>query len=225
MRISTARWCSSKRARRSTTKASSSRRTRCCAAPTSCTPSRRCSSTSRALDGAGDLDGAIEGYEQYLEERPDAEDAGAIRARLQTLREQRARLEAEDAPEETDEPVEEVEDAPPETSEGGDDVMGILPWIVAGVGVVVIGAGVGLGLVALDYGEQAQNEPTMRRAVSLQDEGETYALIANLLYIAGGAIAAAGVAWGVIVLADGDGDDASANLRVLPGVVELSGAF
>lgn len=49
---------------------------------------------ARALEGAGDLDGAIESYERYLEENPDAEDAGAIRARVGTLREQRARLAA-----------------------------------------------------------------------------------------------------------------------------------
>lgn len=172
----------------------------------------------RALEGAGDLDGAIDAYARYLATAEDPPDRGAVEGRLATLRAQRDALagggrdEAREAPE------------PPTTSPGGGGGVEVAPWIVAGGGVLVLGTAIVLGVVSQDLGSQAAVEPVQADAVALHADAETFALAANVLYVAGGVIAAAGAVWGIVSLTSGDGGS-QASLRFGPGSIALAGRF
>jgi tetratricopeptide (TPR) repeat protein len=72
--------------------------------------------------------------------------------------------------------------------------LDVVPWVIAGVGAV--GAGVGWGVL----GSMAKNkQPADANAdPGAQDDAHKLAIIADVVGAAGAAIAAAGVAWGVV---------------------------
>lgn len=183
---------------------------------------------ARALEGDGDLDGAIESYEQYLRDAPDAPDRGAVEARLVTLRDQRDRLnEAEDGDEGGTESAER-DPALTATPPSSGATVEPLPWIVAGVGVVAVGVGAVFGVVSQDKASAARDEPIQVNASNLHDEATTFATLANVFFVAGGILAAGGVAWGVISLTSGSGDEreaAQAEAAIVPGGVVVRGRF
>ncbi|MAQ15131.1 MAG: hypothetical protein CMN30_10115 [Sandaracinus sp.] len=179
---------------------------------------------ARALEGMGDLDGAIAAYERYLEAEPDTRDRGAIEARLVTLRQQRADRDAlEEERRRATEPVvvaepEPVAPPPPERSPS------VVPWVLVGVGVATAGAGVVTGVLSASAHDDAVGAPNHAEAVDAVDREERLALITNVLFATGGAIALAGLVWGLIDLL-GSGDEGSVALRVGPGGFTLRGAF
>lgn len=180
---------------------------------------------ARALEGMGDLDGAIDGYERYLAEADDPPDRGAVEARLDTLRVQRAALARE-----AESWAEEPERDGTGNAGASDDEPRVdpIPWLVLAGGVVVLGVGAGLGVAAEDLGIQAQSEPVMAEAVALHDEATALATGANALLILGGVAILAGLTWGIIALAvEGEAGDggASAALRIGPGTVAVTGRF
>ena len=182
---------------------------------------------ARAEEGMGDLTAAIDSYERYLTAAPDAPDHGAIEARVATLRRQRDELsaaEADDhAPGGDDGANVAVAPEPAERQTGG---VTPLPWIVAGVGVAVIGAGVVLGVVSQGKSNEAAIEPVQVTAADLHSEASTFATLANVMFIAGGIVAAAGVAWGVIRLTSGgSSSEAGVEADLVPGGVVLHGRF
>jgi hypothetical protein len=111
------------------------------------------------------------------------------------------------------------------TDEGGGASIDPVPWIVAGVGVAVLGAGVAFGVVSQDYDTQAADEPVMATAVDLHSQAETFAILANVFFIAGGLTAAAGLVWGIVSLTGGGDEETEVSARVLPGGLELFGRF
>lgn len=180
----------------------------------------------RALEGMGDLDGAIDAYQRYLDEAGDVEDRGAIERRLETLRAQRAQLAGEraDAPE-RGEATARDEVAPPDRASAGGPDVDPAPWIVAGAGVALIGAGIGFGVVSRDLDGQAAAEPVMATAVDLHAQAETYAIVANVFFVAGGLAALGGAVWGVVSLATGGSDEGVVELRISPTGAVLRGRF
>ena len=131
----------------------------------------------RALESAGDLDGAIEAYARYLDEAPSAEDRGAIEVRLRTLRNQRDRL-AQGGDEDGDRYTTFEEPADGEVDgEGGGSA---LPWVVAGAGVAVTGLGVAFGLMSQSKHDSAESARVQRDAFDLQSDAETFATLANV---------------------------------------------
>ncbi len=174
----------------------------------------------RALEGAGDLDGAIDAYGRYLETADEAPDRGAVEARLTTLRAQRDALAGARASETEPAAPGATEDA----TEGGGGSVEIAPWLLVGGGGVVVGVGVALGVLSQDLASQAAAEPVQVEAVALHSDAQTFATVANVLYVAGGVIAGAGLVWGVVSLTSGDGD-AQARLEVGPGSVGVRGTF
>lgn len=145
----------------------------------------------RSREGAGDRSGAVEAYQRYLSETPDAPDRASIEVRI-------ARLQQEIAlrPPETDDAPLGESDASSHRSRGPE----LAPWILVGVGggllITAIGFGVGSTLDAHD----AQAEPVQERAVELHSRAEAFALTANVLYVVGGLTLIAGGTWGVIDL-------------------------
>jgi len=181
---------------------------------------------ARALEGMGDLDGAIESYERYLREAEAPPDRGAVEARLDTLRVQRAALarEAESWGQEEPGPPEPAPEEAPAESPPIDPA----PWLVLAGGIVVMGVGAGLGVASNDLGTQAQREPVMADAVALHDEATALATGANALFVIGGLAALAGLTWGIIAVAletDEGEEGASATLRIGPASVAATGRF
>lgn len=172
---------------------------------------------ARALEGMGDLDGAVETYERYLAEAGSAPDRGAVERRLVTLREQRDRLARADSNSETTAPT--VEPPPPS---GGGVTIDPIGWIVAGVGLAMIGGGAAFGVVSQDLDGQAAAAPVMVDAVDLHSQAETMAILADVFFVAGGLAVAGGVIWGIATI--GSEEDA-VTARFGPGSVELRGRF
>ena len=172
----------------------------------------------RALESAGDEGGAVDAYERYLEEVPDAEDRALIEGRLRQLREEIAEEErlrssvasgASTGSEASAEPVE----------EGGSVVTG--PLVLGGVGLLVVAAGVVSGVLALGKEADADAEPVHQRARELLDDAETLATVTNALLVGGAVIVAVATTWLVIAL----GSEEEVSLRIGPGSFAVAGHF
>lgn len=178
----------------------------------------------RALEGAGDPQAALEAYERYLQEDPQSDKRGAVQARIETLRDQ---VEERNALEEEARRAREGSVSTTDTRTKVNPV----PWVVAGVGVVGLGVGAVFGLMATSAHADAVDDPVMLSAAQSAEDADTYAMIANVSFIAGGILAAIGVTWGVLTLGGGGGDaeddagDEVARLSIGPGSLALSGSF
>ncbi len=180
---------------------------------------------ARALEGDGDLEGAIDAYARYLETAGDVPDRGAIERKLDTLRREVAeheRLEhAERAP-----PQRASEAAPPPQGSARRAGPSPLPWVVAGVGAAGMIAGAILGGLALAAHDSALGAPSQRETDTEQRHAQDLAIATDIALIAGGVILAAGVAWGVIDLVGAQGEsEARLRLHVLPAMAALEGTF
>ena len=172
---------------------------------------------ARALEGLGDLEGALVAYEAFLEGEPETDDRGAIEARITTLRRQIAeRAALEDAAGET-------ESAPIAGAASTGRDPSPAPWIIAGVGALGLGVAVVLGVLAQSRNDEAMTEPVHERTVALVDEAQGLALAANVTWVAAGVVTLAGLVFGIVdVVSSADGDVA---LRAGPGAVALRARF
>lgn len=175
---------------------------------------------ARAYETDGRLEDALDAYRRYLEEEPEATDRGAIETRITAIESQlveNARL------------AEERRRAEERAAQRRDEASGpsALPWVIAGVGVLTVGAGTIFGLLAEGARDDAVADPVHADALATFARGEDFALTANVLFAIGGALAAAGVIWGVIDLSiSGDrGDEASARLEIGPASLRLHCSF
>ena len=75
-----------------------------------------------------------------------------------------------------------------------------LPLIPIGIGASAIGVGIGFGMRARDFEERADNEPIGTDAAAFHDSAVSNARVANILFVTGGAVVAAGIVWEVFVL-------------------------
>jgi tetratricopeptide (TPR) repeat protein len=152
----------------------------------------------RACDGMGDLPCAIDAYERYLA-ASSPPDRGAIEQRIETFKAELAERAAKE------------QHPPPRTAARGS----VLPWVVASVGAVGVGAGVAMALVALKKHDDAASDPVQSSAASEQASAESLMTAANVTLVAGALGAAAGVAW--IVLEP----KSQASVAVGPGALRL----
>jgi tetratricopeptide (TPR) repeat protein len=136
----------------------------------------------RAYEGLGDLPNAAQSYEAFLASQPNASDRGALQRRIATLRQQLAEREALRR---------QVEGRRPRGPSA-------LPWLLAGIGAAGLVTGGAFGLAANHTHAQATNEPTYAKAADLQSEARSFATVANVCFVAGGALLLAGVAWGLL---------------------------
>src|SRR5512134_1262829 len=152
---------------------------------------------ARALEGMGDTRGAVEQYEKYLATATDIKDRGAIERRVDTLKIQ---IEQQDEKERIARDAATLPKRRPETERPAEQPQGrsILPWVTVGVGVAIVGAGGAMGYLATQRHDAAVDEPIHAESRRLQDQAETYATTANVLFIAGGVVVAGGVVWAVL---------------------------
>jgi len=144
----------------------------------------------RAYEGLGDTKNAIDAYDRYLKAKPDADDRGAIEARLTTLRHQLELERHAQAPVVTAQ-------APPIPVKARP--LAPAPIVVTTIGAVGVVTGAVLGIVALSV-SSSQNAPQTSQ-VDAQNEHDTasgLATGANVAYIAGGIVALAGIVWIII---------------------------
>lgn len=173
---------------------------------------------ARALEGSGDFEGAIEQYESYLKTATEIPDRGAIERRIATLKLQVAARNAITVPGGSGEPTplpppSGTPDKPPSAPVADIDPRGPetqgsprrIPWLVAGGGVAILGAGAAFGYLSQSRHDAAVDEPVQREAAALQDQAKQFATISTVALIAGGVITVGGVTWGVIELQRGGG--------------------
>jgi tetratricopeptide (TPR) repeat protein len=157
---------------------------------------------ARALEGVGDLPGAIENYERYLTEATTVDDRPAIERRIATLKEQLART----APGGDTTPTPPVGGgATPPVVPGGGGAQGSIPatsmamrddevaprpsmapFVVAGGGVAIAAAGGVFAYLAGAREDDAHAAPVQEDAARLLDDARGNAKLANVLFVAGG---------------------------------------
>jgi len=98
-------------------------------------------------------------------------------------------------------------------------------FIVTGVGVAGLATGVVLALVAGGKHSSAVDERDVVRAESLQSGARTFATAANVVLVAGGVVAAAGVTWIGFDLFGRQPSSPRAALVVHPSSIALEGRF
>lgn len=151
-----------------------------------------------------ELDLAIEFYRRYIAS-PDADPAAAARAtrRIRELKAEkaareeaelermRARREPAPQPEPTPARADTVR-APVETTDPGADQR-LMGWIGVGVGAAMLATAGGLGVAAQSRADDFGASVSLDQKKSFRDEGETFALTADVLYAVGGVAAVTGV--------------------------------
>jgi len=181
---------------------------------------------ARSLEGMGDNKGALEAYQQYLATGKDIEDRGALERRVATLQ---AEIDAANKPAE---PAPVPAPAPTPTPAPAPAIVvplpahetapaSRLPLVVIGVGVLAGAAGGGCVLVANSRHDDATNAVGALAAQSLQTSAQHYATAANVLFVAGGAIALAGMVWEIHSLGSHRRASVTARARVAPSALGL----
>jgi tetratricopeptide (TPR) repeat protein len=186
---------------------------------------------ARAYEGMGETERALSAYRRYLEADPTTRDRRSIETRIETLErqlEERRALEEKTRAAAAARGRERTDAVPPRAPSP-------LPWIVAGVGALGVGAGAVLGVMSQgkrDDAEDPDAAPNGQAAAELVDDAETLATGANVAFIAGGAVLLGGVVWGIVDVV-GSGSAAQAGrapaprvtVWMSPGKVGLRGAF
>lgn len=160
---------------------------------------------ARAHEGLGNTDQAIEAYEKFLAQDPKTNDRGSIEQRLTTLRRQREdriaaqkareaeQSKANSAPAKQPPPPAAV--PPPREEPKPEPKRSVLPYVVAGTGVALIGVGAVTGILAKSGESDANAEPIHARAVDERDSAESMATVSTITFIAGGALLVVGAGW------------------------------
>lgn len=131
---------------------------------------------ARSCENAGYLMCAEETYAAYVALDAKAEDLPAIKIRLEVLRGQ----------------IRERED---------DERPAIAPWIIAGTGVLGLGVGTTLGIVATERHAEGDAELIQVRAIELQEQATDLATASTVTFVTSGVVTGVGLVWGALDLA------------------------
>jgi tetratricopeptide (TPR) repeat protein len=184
---------------------------------------------ARALEGGGELEGAIEAYEEFLKSERAVPDRGAIEQRVATMRrllEERRALETRTATRPEPLPPTGVPAGP--TGSPGPRPRRPVPWILTGIGVATLATGGVFGGLALERHDAAKSDPIQASAASAQNTAKRYATVATVLFAAGGAVTAAGVIWLIAQYASRERKAARASgigVALGPGALVIVGTF
>lgn len=176
----------------------------------------------RSLEGLGDKQGAVEAYENYLATAKEVDDRGAIERRIATLKAELA--ERAKPVEPTPPPPIEPVKPPPEkiiVIAPAVEQPSALPWLPIGVGAAAIGAGVLFGVTARGAHDDAVAAVSGVDAQKRQDDAHRDATIANVAFIAGGVVLAAGIAWEIYEHRHRDAPTTALRAKIAPANVAL----
>src|SRR5262249_46376471 len=143
---------------------------------------------ARALEGAGDTEGAIGAYERYLEASSSAQDRAIVEERIAMMRRQladRSRLEEERRQalvreerarrEARERSHEEAELRANATMADRGKRPNFIPWIPAGVGVAVLGVGITFSALAVSRDDNARHAQSQSEALSVRHDATSFA--------------------------------------------------
>lgn len=179
----------------------------------------------RAYEGLGELERALAAYEEYLQEAPRAPDRETTERRVEALKREIAERKAAPPPTPTPAPATPPPAAaqpaaappppPPITRNPS-----VVPIVVVGAGLATLAGGGVFGLLTNRAHDDAVANPRGPGATSDQDRAETFSVVANACFVAGGVLTAAGIAWTIVDrtgTAPGTGTGrSSAALRLTP---------
>jgi tetratricopeptide (TPR) repeat protein len=158
---------------------------------------------ARAYENVGDLDHAVQTYEQYLREAKEIKDRPAIEEHVAVMKKEIA--DKAQLAKERDEALKKSakKDEPPSAPSApvAKRSPSPAPWIIAAIGVGSLGAGAGLGAVALSKNGDATKAASQLDASNLHDSAKSLALGSTIAFVAGGVIAGVGLTWGIIDVA------------------------
>jgi tetratricopeptide (TPR) repeat protein len=143
---------------------------------------------------------ALEAYRAYAAQVPDAPNLELVRGRIRLL----------------------------EASTGGRATgEALAPWLIVGIGVALMGAGVPMVVVAGEDANAVNTAPdgsVWADYAGAADGAVPISIAGQVLTYVGAAAIAGGLAWGIAELAGGGGGEAVA-VRVGPGSIALRGRF
>jgi tetratricopeptide (TPR) repeat protein len=174
---------------------------------------------AKAHEGKGDLIAAVDAYERYLRDAKDIPDRKAIEGRVDTLRAQIAGNEAlrKRAEEERRKREQAERDAEKSPSP--------VPWVIAGVGAAGLTVGGVLAALAQEKEDEVPDSESQLAAADTIEEGERFALGANVSFAVGGALLAAGVVWGVVDVTVLSAPEPAVSVRLGPSGIAIAGSF
>lgn len=150
----------------------------------------------RIYEESGDLQKAVEYYERFMNEPAVEIEAREIALeRVRVLKEIIRENEAKEAAKNPPPPVEDNEPTPL----GDDDKKNKTPpmriggYVLVGVGAAVLGAGAGFGAAASGNSKELDDLNTLETRDAEIEKGRRNAIIADSMFIAGGALALTGV--------------------------------
>ena len=169
---------------------------------------------ARAYEGKGELATAADKYEQYLRLAPTASARGAIEQRVLNLRRVLARRRVSQR---SPGPGPTQASSPNARSEAGGRW---LPWALVVTGGAVSASGGVLGLLARQKESDARSATNHRDASASWDEAENRATLANIAFVAGGALIVGASVW-LVLSRSGD----SVTLGISPNGVVARGSL
>lgn len=190
---------------------------------------------ARAHEGLGNTDAAIDAYEKFLAQESKAADRGSIEQRLTTLRRQRDERTAAQQGHEPDpnevpaaqKPLPPVPREPREVPPPEPKSRSLLPFVIGGAGIAVLGAGAVTGLMAKSAESDANGEPTQQGAIDQRDSAQGLATVSTISFIAGGLLLGAGAAWFVLDTPPKRAGSQTRSPRIAfgPGYIGLTGVL
>lgn len=184
---------------------------------------------ARAYEGAGNLSGAVDAYRRYLDSVPNASDRLSVEQRVATLRKQiqeRAELERQRDEERARAEIErrnlealKLRDARRRSRQSP------LPWVVAGVGLAGVGVAFVFGGLSQGAYNSAVGEPFIAPANRDYSNAVDFANVANVAFVVGGVVAAAGIVWEIVQLASNAKESTSVGVSFGPCGVRVVGSF
>ncbi len=173
---------------------------------------------ARAYENSGTWTKAIDAYERFLQEEPDAADRVAIKKRIAVLRKNMEEQEAlrvlrENQRNGGPRPL------PEGSEEPGQKKYSIAPWIIASVSAAAAATGLGLALRAQSLHNDAVDEPSFQEASSLQSRAVRLFRTANGTLATSGALFIAGVTWLIVDRLKKRERNTTVSLSPAPGLV------
>ena len=174
------------------------------------------------LDAKGDVEGARDAYKRYLTLVPQAKARLRILKRIEVLEEdlrRRASLEAQIPPLPAPPPTSVPDLAKRAPAPGRTRIW---PWVTLSTGAVAVGTGAVFGVFAQSQQNEARDAREQLDAARSLDRAETFATTANVLYIVGGVVMAAGLSG---FLFGGDDEPPIVGAVVAPDLIGAVGRF
>lgn len=149
----------------------------------------------RVYEAMGKLQEAATAFRAFLDGMPEASDRGAIERRIEAIEQQIRERESLRKSRERERTGGRYPPKPAPKQEPAPVAPSLAPWIVTGVGAVILVGGAVAGALSNGAHDDAVNSPSFLDAQDSQERAENLATVANVAFIGGGATVAVGLGW------------------------------